>query len=186
MLACVATLVACGDDSGTGGEGASGGSGAQGGAGGEVASGGGGETAEGGAGGGPSDWESYCEARAGACAGFDASVCEAQETCAKDLLRDEIEQSLIDCLTTACAEEACFGGAMRTPLSDQGQSFLDACLAWVDACPSALDDICMDAYLVNDDTLASLEACTAEPVCADVDTCMDPILATFDACESWL
>src|SRR5262245_37549970 len=60
-------------------------------------------------GGGPGEgsfWIAYCNARASAC-GISAEMCKSQEACARGLLRDQIEDTLLNCLKTECDQGTC-------------------------------------------------------------------------------
>src|SRR6185503_20344527 len=89
-----------------------------------------------GAGGGAIDaWAAYCDARAAAC-GIAADLCKAEEACARALLRDEVEATLLGCLATSCGPDGCFKQiAEQFPPTAKGQELTAACAAYLGACP---------------------------------------------------
>src|SRR5262249_27779509 len=110
-------------------------------------------------------WPSYCDARAAAC-GISADKCKAEETCARNVLRDAIETSLLTCLETTCQEDTCLAQTTSIPLSAAGMQFAQSCQAYLIQCPGVPDDICGSPSYVADATLTSLMTCFSMPGCA--------------------
>ena len=176
-----------GSSSDGGGGSASSANGGNGGAGASGGSGGAGASGGGGTGGASGDWEAFCDAREALCSGGGADKCKMQEACAKDLLKDEIEEALFECLATNCREDGCLAATEDTPLTATGESFLEDCLAHLDTCPDASDDVCAAAYFVDDAPLAELGACFTAGSCAEIETCRDAWGTTHvESCEDWL
>lgn len=132
-------------------------------------------------------WVSYCNTRASNC-GIDGGVCKGQEGCAKALLRDDIEDFLFDCLTSACNEDECFAqieaGFSPTPA---GQGFLETWQVYMNACPAGNNDVSLAAWIIADDRLGPFQACAAKPSCAEAEACFDQVnKAEIDVCQGWL
>ena len=171
----------CSDDGSS--SGGSGGSGAGGtGSAGSPSQGGG---DRGGGGAAASSFSEMCEARSASC-GTDRTLCLAQEGCARDFLRDEIEESLVACLTAGCDEDACIGATSQVPVSSAGASYQTACADKLTECANFADDVCANAYLLSDDALAPFSECLALPDCAELDLCLGTAFEVFDSCESWI
>jgi hypothetical protein len=134
-----------------------------------------------------SSWASYCEARAAACGGA-AAACKTQESCARALLRDEIEDTLFECLASSCEEDLCFREIMaQFPRTQNGERFSTEHEAYLAACPSGNDDVALAAWLVADDLLDDYRACATASDCAASDACFQQMDAQHvEGCDDWL
>jgi len=146
--------------------------------GGDVTVGGGGEG---------SFWVSYCESRATAC-GTTPDACLPEETCARDLLRDEVEATLLECLSTSCAQDVCVAQiAAQFPLTAKGAEYDAACKAYLAACPGGNNDACSSTPILADSLLDQLLPCPSAPSCAEAISCFDAVTAeTSDVCRDWI
>jgi hypothetical protein len=149
----------------------------------------GGEVTVGGPGaGGSAFWPSYCSARAAAC-GIMEDACLPEETCARALLRDEVEDALFQCLATTCAEDTCVAQIREQfPLSEKGAAFDAACESYLDACPGGNDDVCQATPILADGLLEQLLACTsASASCDEITACLGEVGdTTADLCDDWI
>jgi hypothetical protein len=141
-------------------------------------------------GGGPengSSWASYCETRAAAC-GNAATACKTQEPCARALLRDEIEDTLFECLASNCNEDVCFQEIVaQFPRTLNGEQFSTAHEGYLGACPSGNDDVALAAWLVTDDLLDDYRTCATTSDCAASDACFQQMDAQHvEGCDGWL
>ena len=186
LLVTTLTFGSSDDGSSSGGSGGSGGSGAGGTGSAGSPSQGGGDNGGGGAGGAAaSSFSEMCEARAASC-GTDLTLCLAQEGCARDFLRDDIEESLVACLTAGCDEDACIGATSQEPVSSAGAAYQTACADKLTECANFADDVCSNAYLLSDEALAPFSECLALTDCAELDLCLSTAFEVFDSCESWI
>lgn len=132
------------------------------------------------------DWPGYCDDRAAlSCPGFDTAACVADEVCAQEMLRDEIEQPMLDCLLQGCEWrfESCYQQLADRPLSAYGLGFREACMQRVAGCMS--DDYCFAGSLLSDAALGEFAACLELP-CEEIGACMDGYWDNEVAsCVSW-
>jgi hypothetical protein len=136
--------------------------------------------------GGPS-WDSYCEARDAAC-GINAATCQAQEACAKALLRDEIEVTLPTCLKQTCKGDTCLNAVSQEfPPTDKGAQFLAAHEAYLAACPTGNEDNAIIGSVFADDAIDDFLPCLDAPGCAEIGACFQQVEeATVAHCRDWL
>lgn len=132
------------------------------------------------------DWSGYCDDRVALqCSKFDATACKAQETCARALMRDDIEGPLVECLLGTCGFESCLSEVSKLPMSPAGEAFLNACATRVAECGLG-NDTCFSGDLISDEGIGELNACLGLATCADTDTCMSNYFATrFETCTAW-
>jgi hypothetical protein len=132
------------------------------------------------------DWSGYCDDRAALqCPKFDAVACKEQETCARALIRDDIEGPMVECLLGACPFESCLMEVSKLPMSPAGEAFLNACAERVTECGLG-DDTCFAGDLSSDEGIGELDACLDLATCDDTDTCMSTYFETqFATCEAW-
>ncbi len=135
--------------------------------------------------GGPS-WDSFCEARAAAC-GINAAMCQAQQSCAMALLRDEIEATLLTCLKKTCKGDACLDAvAQQFPPTDKGAQFLAAHEAYLAACPTGNNDVAIIGSIFADDALDDFSSCMDAPGCAKIADCFQKLEQENVApCREW-
>lgn len=135
-----------------------------------------------------SAWDMYCDARAALnCPGstFSAAACKTQQACATAFLKDAIEPSLLECLSTTCKEDDCLAATASVPTTAEGMNFAVGCQTWVTNCMGA-NDLCAAATYLEDDDLMTLSGCLSMGNCPAKQTCVDMYSATIDACEAWL
>src|SRR5262245_60804350 len=98
----------------------------------------------------PNFWINYCDARAKTC-GTAADRCKAEEACARALLRDEIEDRLLNCMMMTCSQGDCVSQiAAEIGLSSKGEQFDSACSAYLAKCPNGNNDVCRTTAIVAD------------------------------------
>lgn len=132
------------------------------------------------------DWNRYCDDRAALqCPKFDANACKEQETCARGLVRDEVEGPIVECLRDTCGWESCLTKTSDVPLSNAGEAFFNACVERVTAC-GLIDDSCYAGNLIADPGIGELRACLDLATCGETDTCMTTYFATqVETCAAW-
>jgi hypothetical protein len=132
------------------------------------------------------DWSRYCDDRAALqCPQFDAVACKEQETCARSLVRDEVEGPIVECLLDMCGWESCLTKTSDVPLSNAGEAFFKACVERVTACGLG-NDSCYAGNLVADAGISELSACLGLATCSETDACMTNYFATkFETCSQW-
>lgn len=132
------------------------------------------------------DWSGYCDDRAALqCSKFDAVMCMEHETCARALIRDEVETQILECLRGTCLWESCLAKTSDVPLSNAGEAFFDACVERVSACGLG-NDTCYASNLIADAGIGELSACLDLATCDETDGCMTTYFTTrFETCSAW-
>lgn len=141
---------------------------------------------EGGAGAGPSAWTSYCFDRYELC-GVHADTCGEAETCARGLLRDEIEEDFIACRQQTCDINQCFQGLDEYPLSPEAAGFLAMCEDYPGDCYEPLEEsFCSHAYYYSAELLNELVACVQGPApCSESVPCVEAVFQRVGECRGW-
>lgn len=134
------------------------------------------------------EWDAYCDARGALnCMGFDVAACKMQQTCALNLLRDEIEKDLLMCGQMGCDGENCLAVGATKPLSAIGMEFQTACNNYVTNCPGVSDDECGYPFVLSDAELSEALPCFSMGNCPMKESCIQAYAAAnIDVCESWL
>jgi hypothetical protein len=132
-------------------------------------------------------WDGYCDGRVASCGG-DAPACKAQEVCAKELLRDDIEAPLFDCLASTCDHDACIRSVAESfTRTTTGEQFSSAHAAYIETCPLGNNDVAIAAWLLDVNVLDAFLACPAAATCDEAKTCFEQLRALhLGDCEAWL
>ena len=132
-------------------------------------------------------WIAYCNARASAC-DISAERCKLEETCARELLRDEVEDALLHCLMTECDEGPCVSQIVATfGVTTKGEQYDSACASYLAKCPSGNNDACRSTAIMADSLIDQIMPCAQAATCEEAATCFDEVSdATSGMCKAWL
>jgi hypothetical protein len=132
-------------------------------------------------------WIAYCNARASAC-GISADKCKLEETCARELLRDEVEDALLHCLMTECDEGPCVSQIASTfGVTKKGEQYDSACASYLAKCPNGNNDACRSTPIFADSLIDQVMPCPQALTCEEAAGCFEKVNAsTGDVCKAWI